>query len=138
MNEAIKAYTLEGAYASGEENIKGTITPGKLADFILLDRDLFNLKSEEEILDTRVVETYVGGQKSLQCIKGCHAEMHGIRFFVGGKTMKDYVVKVSENNTGVLAVLGHAGVGHVHSHSGFVQDDSAGFCSCCFHNERSF
>ncbi len=41
--------------------------------------------------------------------------------------MKDYVVKVSENNTGVLAVLGHAGVGHVHSHSGFVQDDSAGF-----------
>ena len=63
MNEAIKAYTLAGAYASGEENIKGTITPGKLADFILLDRDLFNLTSEEEILDTRVLETYVGGKK---------------------------------------------------------------------------
>ncbi|KAF5037407.1 hypothetical protein DSECCO2_564950 [anaerobic digester metagenome] len=41
--------------------------------------------------------------------------------------MKDYVVKISEKNTGVLAVLGHAGIGHVHSHSGFVQDDSAGF-----------
>lgn len=63
MNEAIKAYTLEGAYASGEEDIKGSITPGKLADFILLDKDLFNLNSEEEILETRVVETYVGGKK---------------------------------------------------------------------------
>ena len=63
MDEAIKAYTLEGAYASGEVNIKGTITSGKLADFILLDRDLFNLTSEEEILDTHVLETYVGGKK---------------------------------------------------------------------------
>lgn len=63
MNEAIKAYTFEGAYASGEENIKGTITAGKFADFILLDRDLFNLNSEEEILDTHVVETFVGGKK---------------------------------------------------------------------------
>ena len=63
MDEAIKAYTLEGAYASGEENIKGTITSGKLADFILLDRDLFNLNSEEEILNTHILETYVGGKK---------------------------------------------------------------------------
>jgi hypothetical protein len=53
--------------------------------------------------------------------------MHGIRFFVGGEAMNDYIIKVSENNCGVLAVLGHAGIGHVHSHSGFVQDDSAGF-----------
>lgn len=63
MSEAINAYTLEGAYASGEEDINGTITAGKLADFILLDKDLFNLNSEEEILETRVVETYVGGKK---------------------------------------------------------------------------
>jgi hypothetical protein len=53
--------------------------------------------------------------------------MHGIRFFVGGEAMNEYIIKVSENNSGVLAVLGHAGIGHVHSHSGFVQDDSAGF-----------
>lgn len=63
MFEAIRAYTFEGAYASGEENIKGTISPGKLADFIVLDRDLFNLSSDEEILDTHVVETYVDGKK---------------------------------------------------------------------------
>lgn len=47
--------------------------------------------------------------------------------FLLEEVMKNYVVKVSEKNTGILAVLGHAGIGHVHSHSGFVQDDSAGF-----------
>ena len=62
MQETIHAYTVEGAYASGEENIKGTITAGKLADFIVLDKDLFNLNSDEEILDTRVLETYVDGE----------------------------------------------------------------------------
>lgn len=63
MERAIKAYTIEGAYASGEEHTKGSISSGKLADFILLDKDLFNLNSEEEILDTHVVETYVSGKK---------------------------------------------------------------------------
>ncbi len=63
MYDALRAYTLEGAYASGEEEIKGTIANGKLADFILLDKDLFNLKNDEEILSTRVVETYVDGKK---------------------------------------------------------------------------
>lgn len=62
MEEAIYAYTVEGAYASGEENIKGSLSEGRLADFIVLDRDLFNLGSEEEILDTNVVETYVDGE----------------------------------------------------------------------------
>lgn len=62
MLEAIKAYTIEGAYASGEEDVKGTICTGKLADFILLDKDLFSLSSHEEILHTHVVETYVGGK----------------------------------------------------------------------------
>lgn len=63
MYDALRAYTLEGAYASGEDKIKGTIAKGKLADFILLDKDLFNLKNDEEILSTRVVETYVDGKK---------------------------------------------------------------------------
>lgn len=62
VHEAIYAYTAEGAYAAGEENIKGTISPGKLADFIVLDKDLFNLNNNEEILNTKVVETYVDGQ----------------------------------------------------------------------------
>lgn len=62
MEEALRAYTIEGAYASGEEKIKGSKTAGKLADFIVLDKDLFNLNSEEEILETRVLETYFDGE----------------------------------------------------------------------------
>lgn len=62
MDQALRAYTIESAYASGEENIKGTITPGKLADFILLDKDLYNLSNDEEILETQVLETYVDGK----------------------------------------------------------------------------
>lgn len=62
LEEALKAYTIEGAYASGEENIKGSITVGKLADFILLDKDLFNLANDEEILCTKVIETFVDGK----------------------------------------------------------------------------
>lgn len=62
MEEALKAYTIEGAYASGEEQIKGSITAGKLADFIVLDKDLFNLNNEEEILETKVIATYFEGE----------------------------------------------------------------------------
>lgn len=62
MEQAIRAYTAESAYATSEENKKGTISAGKFADFIILDRDLFSLESEEEILNTRVLETYVGGR----------------------------------------------------------------------------
>lgn len=62
MYEAVNAYTAEGAYASGEEEIKGTITPGKLADFIVLDKDLFNLHCEEDILTTKVLQTYFDGE----------------------------------------------------------------------------
>lgn len=62
MEQAIKSYTAEGAYATNEEGKKGTITVGKLADFIVLDKDLFNLPDEGEILRTKVLETYVGGK----------------------------------------------------------------------------
>ena len=62
MDEALRAYTIEGAYASYEENIKGSVTVGKFADFILLDRDLYNLDDDEEILSTQVIETYVDGK----------------------------------------------------------------------------
>jgi len=41
--------------------------------------------------------------------------------------MKSYTISISDKNHGEFAIVGHAGVGHVHSHSSFVQDDSAGF-----------
>ncbi len=41
--------------------------------------------------------------------------------------MGDYKLSISSKDKGLFGVVGHVGVGHVHSHSGFVQDDSAGF-----------
>lgn len=59
--EAVHAYTLGAAYASGEEAIKGSITPGKLADLVVLDRDIFACPAEE-ILQTRVEATVLDGK----------------------------------------------------------------------------
>lgn len=62
LEEAIDAYTLGSAYCQGMENRKGRIKEGYLADFILLDKDIFSL-AEEEIKDLEVQATYIGGEK---------------------------------------------------------------------------
>jgi len=62
MMEALRAYTLYGAWLSFEEDTKGSIEPGKLADFAVLDRDLLTI-DPEQILETRVVETWLGGRR---------------------------------------------------------------------------
>jgi predicted amidohydrolase YtcJ len=59
--EALKSYTINGAYASFEENIKGSIKVGKLADFVVLSNDLLKC-SEDKILNTKVLYTIVGGK----------------------------------------------------------------------------
>ena len=59
--EALKAYTINGAYAGFEENIKGSLEVGKLADIIVLSHDLLNV-SESDILNTNVLYTIVGGK----------------------------------------------------------------------------
>ncbi len=59
--EAVRAYTLGAAYASGEEAIKGSLTPGKLADMVVLSRDITACPAEE-ILSTRVEATILGGR----------------------------------------------------------------------------
>lgn len=59
--EALESYTINGAYASFEEDIKGTLTPGKLADITVLSRDILTIP-EEEIPTTEVVYTIVGGE----------------------------------------------------------------------------
>jgi predicted amidohydrolase YtcJ len=59
--EAIAAYTSTPAYASYEEDRKGTISEGKLADLVVLSRDILSLKAEE-IRATRVDLTILGGR----------------------------------------------------------------------------
>jgi predicted amidohydrolase YtcJ len=61
LEEALKAYTAGGAFAEFAEGTKGTIAPGKLADFVVLDRDLFRIPVEE-IRNARVALTIVGGE----------------------------------------------------------------------------
>jgi hypothetical protein len=59
--EAIRGYTLDAAYGSFEEDIKGTLTTGKLADWVVLDRDPLSVPPAD-LLETRVLMTVVGGQ----------------------------------------------------------------------------
>ncbi len=59
--EALRAYTVLGAYSGREESRKGTLEVGKLADVAVLDRDFFSIPVEE-IREVQVLMTIVGGQ----------------------------------------------------------------------------
>ena len=59
--EAVEAYTMGSAYAEFQENMKGSITAGKLADFVILSDDIFTI-SKETIKDVKVLKTVVGGK----------------------------------------------------------------------------
>jgi predicted amidohydrolase YtcJ len=59
--EALRAFTLGGAYAAFEEKEKGTVTPGKLADLVVLDRDYFDVP-EAEIWKVSADMTILGGK----------------------------------------------------------------------------
>ena len=61
VEEALRAYTVAGAYAEFQEKEKGKLKAGMLADLVVLDRDLFTIKPET-IRDAHVVMTVVGGK----------------------------------------------------------------------------
>jgi predicted amidohydrolase YtcJ len=65
VEEALRVNTLNGAYNSHEEAIKGSITPGKLADFVVLADDLHTV-DHEKIKDIEIVRTVVGGSTVYQ------------------------------------------------------------------------
>jgi predicted amidohydrolase YtcJ len=60
--EAFRAFTLDAAYAEHQEKTLGTLEPGKWADFIVIDRDIFAI-APEKIWSTSVLETWVGGKR---------------------------------------------------------------------------
>ena len=61
VEQALIAYTRNGAYASFEEDSKGSLTAGKLADVVILDRDVTAMPIEQ-IGEARVVRTIIGGK----------------------------------------------------------------------------
>ena len=61
VEETVRAYTLGSAYAEFQENVKGSITAGKLADIVLLSRDIFKI-DPNEIESVKVVMTMVDGR----------------------------------------------------------------------------
>jgi predicted amidohydrolase YtcJ len=61
VTEAVYGFTMGAAYASYDETRKGSLTPGKLADLIVLDRDIFSI-DPMEIAETQVLATMIDGQ----------------------------------------------------------------------------
>jgi len=61
VEEAVEAYTMGSAFAEFQEMDKGSITPGKLADMVLLSTDIFTI-DPAKIRDVRVLKTFVGGK----------------------------------------------------------------------------
>jgi len=59
--ETLESFTLTPAYAAFEEKQKGSITPGKLADFLILEKDIMKI-APKEVLTTRIAATYVDGK----------------------------------------------------------------------------
>lgn len=61
VEQALRAYTIDAAYSSFDENIKGSLEKGKLADFVVLNKNIFNIPPEK-IREAVVLNTVVGGK----------------------------------------------------------------------------
>lgn len=62
VTEAFRCFTLDAAYAGHQENVLGSLETGKWADFIVIDRDLFRIRTKD-IYKIRVLQTWVGGKR---------------------------------------------------------------------------
>jgi predicted amidohydrolase YtcJ len=65
VSEAMKICTMHGAYASFEENIKGSLTAGKLADYVTLEKDPHEV-DPDSIVDIKVLKTVLGGRTTYE------------------------------------------------------------------------
>ena len=62
LEEAMRAFSIDAAWGAHQENILGGLTPGKWADFILIDRDIYNVPVQD-LWKTQVLETWLAGEK---------------------------------------------------------------------------
>jgi predicted amidohydrolase YtcJ len=60
-SEALESMTIWPAFAAFQEHVTGSLTPGKYADFVVLDRDIMTV-GDRDILGSQVVATYIGGK----------------------------------------------------------------------------
>ena len=65
VTEALRTFTLDAAYAAHQEDTQGTLEPGKWADFILIDQDIFKI-DPAKIWKTKVLQTWVAGKSVYQ------------------------------------------------------------------------
>jgi len=65
--EALHSYTLAAAYAANQDDMLGSLEPGKWADFIVIDRDYFEIPASE-IDDIKVLQTWVGGKLMIDAV----------------------------------------------------------------------
>ena len=65
VTEAMQICTMNGAYASFEENIKGSLTPGKLADFVILEKDPHDV-DPDDIVNIKILRTVLGGRTTFE------------------------------------------------------------------------
>ena len=65
VTEAMRICTMNGAYASFEENSKGSLTPGKLADYVILEKDPHEV-DPDSIVDIKIVQTVLGGRTTYE------------------------------------------------------------------------
>jgi predicted amidohydrolase YtcJ len=63
LEETLAAFTTGAAYAGFAEDRIGSLQPGRYADFILIDRDIFDNMDQQQVRDTQVLETWIGGER---------------------------------------------------------------------------
>ncbi len=63
LTEAFASFTIDAAWAGHQEDLLGTLAPGKKADFVLLDRDPFAIPAQQ-LWQVEVLETWVGGERT--------------------------------------------------------------------------